>query len=267
MFRAAPRRPRARTAAGTVALLAVTACSVGPGASGSADSADGRPSGTVTVFAAASLEEAFTTLGERFEDAHPGTEVRFSFGGSDSLAASVTSGAPADVFAAASERTMETVRDADATSGAPRTFARNRLTIATAPGNPHHLTSLADLTGPRLKVALCAAQVPCGSAAEKALHTAGVDLTPVSYERDVRGALTKVELGEVDAALVYRTDVRAAGKRVAGVSFPEASGAVNRCPIAVLDQAPNAEAGRAFVRLVTSPEGRRVLTAAGFEEP
>ncbi|MEU6161047.1 molybdate ABC transporter substrate-binding protein [Streptomyces sp. NPDC047130] len=222
---------------------------------------------TVTVFAAASLKESFTTLGEEFEERNPGTEVEFSFGGSDTLAAGITGGAPADVFASADEATMTRVTRAGGTSGQPQVFARNRLRIVTAPGNPDCVRSLGDLARPELKVVLCDAAVPCGAAARTVLETAGVRVRPVSYEQDVKGALTKVRLKEADAALVYATDVRAAGDAVTGVEFPEAETALNSYPIAVLEDAPQPEEAEAFVEFVRSAEGRRVLRAAGFMEP
>ncbi|MDO0928723.1 molybdate ABC transporter substrate-binding protein [Streptomyces sp. TG1A-8] len=275
MTRSAHRTRTLRLAgAGAAALLALSACSSSgdspdaapdePGASGSSPSA---LSGTVTVFAAASLQESFTTLGEEFERQHPGTRVSFSFGGSDTLAANITAGAPADVFAAASTTTMGIVTGKEDTAGTPATFARNRLEIATLPGNPDKVSSLKDLTRPGLKVVLCDRTVPCGAAARKALEQGGLELTPVSYEQDVKSALTKVELKEADAAVVYRTDVRAAGAKVRGVEFPEAAGAVNDYPIALLKNAPNARAAKAFVALVRSAEGRRVLGRAGFLKP
>ncbi|MFI6210181.1 molybdate ABC transporter substrate-binding protein [Streptomyces sp. NPDC051041] len=258
------RRPLRMTGAGAALLLALTACS--PSGSGR-DGSSADPSGTVTVFAAASLKESFTTLGEEFEKAHPGTRVAFSFGGSDTLAAGITNGAPADVFAAASAETMKTVTDADDAAGAPATFVRNRLEIATLPGNPGRISSLGDLARPGLKVVLCDRTVPCGAAARTALEAGGVELAPVSYEQDVKSALTKVELKEADAAVVYRTDVRAAGGKVEGVDFPESAKAVNDYPIALLEDAPNPGAARAFIDLVKSAEGRKVLTGAGFLAP
>jgi molybdate transport system substrate-binding protein len=223
--------------------------------------------GTVTVFAAASLKESFTRLGKDFEAAHPGTKVTFNFGGSDTLAASLTAGAPADVFASASPATMKTVTDAGDGAGEPSTFVRNRLEIATLPGNPEHIRGLKDLAAPGLKVALCAKTVPCGAAAQKALAASGLGLTPVSYEQDVKSALTKVELKEVDASVVYRTDVEAAGGKVTGVDFPESAKAVNAYPIVALKDAPNPAGARAFLALVESARGRKVLNAAGFLNP
>lgn len=272
--RSAHRRTRAltTTAAGAAALLlALSACSSSSDSSSEKDSAkkdsSKKLSGTVTVFAAASLKESFTTLKEKFEAEHPGTKVAFNFGGSDTLAASITSGAPADVFAAASDKTMKIVTDAHDTDGTPTTFVRNQLAIATLPGNPQQIGTLKDLTKSGLKVALCAKTVPCGAAAQKALDASGLKLTPVSYEQDVKGALTKVELKEVDAAVVYKTDVKAAGGKVDGVEFPESAEAINAYPIAPLKDAPNAAAAKAFVALVKSAEGQKVLTSAGFLKP
>ncbi|MFJ4521435.1 molybdate ABC transporter substrate-binding protein [Streptomyces sp. NPDC088810] len=262
------RRTWQLAGAGAAALMALGACSSSsdsPGTSGT--SASSKLSGTVTVFAAASLKESFTTLGKKFEQDHPGTEVSFNFGGSDSLAASITGGAPADVFAAASPKTMALVTDKKDTAGTPAAFARNQLEIATVPGNPHKVSSLKDLTESGLKVVLCDRTVPCGAAARKALDAAKLKLTPVSYEQDVKGALTKVELKEADAAVVYKTDVKAAGDKVEGVEFPESAHAVNDYPIALLKNAPNAETAKAFIALVRSAEGQRVLSEAGFLKP
>lgn len=280
--RSARRRALGAVAAGAAALLALTACSssddgtssaapsdtsTGTAPGGTAASQAPKVSGTVVVFAAASLKESFTTLGEDFKKAYPGTKVVFSFGGSDTLAASITGGAPADVFAAASPKTMKTVTDAGDGNGTPDTFVRNRLEIATLPGNPRHIATLKDLTGPGLKVALCAKTVPCGAAAQTALTASGIELTPVSYEQDVKSALTKVELKEVDASVVYQTDVKAAGGKVTGVDFPEAGKAINAYPIVTLKHAPNPAAAQAFVALVESAQGQRVLGEAGFLKP
>ncbi|MGW2099841.1 molybdate ABC transporter substrate-binding protein [Streptomyces olivaceoviridis] len=272
------RRMLRLAGAGAAAALALSACS-----SSSSDSTDSsnssdssassgtstspKLSGTVTVFAAASLKESFTALGKEFEKQHPGTQVSFNFGGSDTLAANITGGAPADVFAAASPKTMAVVTDQKDTAGTPVTFVRNQLEIATVPGNPHKVASLKDLTKAGLKVVLCDRTVPCGAAAQKALDASGLKLTPVSYEQDVKGALTKVELKEADAAVVYKTDVRAAGDKVEGVEFPESARAVNDYPIALLKNAPNTEAAKAFIDLVRSAEGQKVLSEAGFLKP
>jgi molybdate transport system substrate-binding protein len=249
---------RIRSLVAAVALLALSAC----GDSSSADAAAG-----VTVFAAASLTESFTQIGEDFEAAHPGTKVTFNFAGSSQLATQINEGAPAGVFAAASPATMKTVTDAGNGEGTPVTFVRNQLVIAVPKGNPQGVTGLADLTRPGVKVALCAEQVPCGAAAEKAIDAAGVQLTPVTLEQDVKAALSKVKLGEVDAALVYRTDAKAASSDVDGVEFPESAGAVNDYPIVVLKDAPDKATAQAFVAYVRSGAAKAVLTAAGFQAP
>lgn len=266
------RRTLQLAGSGAAALLALTACSSSDSDSDSAGkdssaSASTKLSGTVNVFAAASLKESFETLGEQFEKEHPGTKVTFNFGGSDTLAASITNGAGADVFAAASPKTMKIVTAAGDASGTPATFVRNQLEIVTLPGNPDKIASLKDLTKSGLKVVLCDKEVPCGAAAQKALDAGSLKLTPVSYEQDVKSALTKVELKEADAAVVYKTDVKAAGDKVEGVDFPESADAVNDYPIALLKDAPNAATAKAFIELVQSAEGQKVLTAAGFLKP
>lgn len=222
------------------------------------------PSSELTVLAAASLSETFTELGEQYERANPGVTVRFNFAASSDLASQIVNGAPADVFAAASESTMRTVTDAGRAVGAPTVFASNVLTIATAPGNPKGIASFADLARPDLQVVVCAPQVPCGAAAEKIEQSTGVVLSPVSEEPDVRSTLGKVTTGNADAALVYVTDVAAAGASVQGVPFPESAQARTDYPIAVIADDPQA---RAFVDLVTGAAGRAVLRAAGFGTP
>jgi molybdate transport system substrate-binding protein len=249
-----------------LAAASVSGCASSAGGGPAGDAAGGDAAGggakTLTVFAAASLTGTFTELGKSFESAHPGTSVKFNFGSSATLAQQIVQGAPADVFAAASPATMKTVTDASLASG-PTTFARNRLQIAVPTANPAKVTALKDLANPKVKVALCAEQVPCGAAASKALAAAGLTVRPVTLEQDVKATLTKVELGEVDAALVYRTDVIASAGKVQGIAFPEADKAVNDYPIATLAKAP--DLAKQFVDLVLSQQGRDVLTKAGFE--
>ncbi|WP_306303153.1 molybdate ABC transporter substrate-binding protein [Actinomadura formosensis] len=258
---AAPVAARLTIGVTGLALLAGAAAGCGGTSSG------GGSGKTVTVFAAASLTETFTTLGRSFEGSHPGVKVRFNFGGSSALAQQITQGAPADVFAAASPATMKTVTDAHLADGQPQIFVRNRLQIATPADNPGKVTALKDLASPKVKVVLCAEQVPCGAAANKALAAAGVTVKPVSLEKDVKGALNKVTLGEADAALVYRTDVKAAGAKVHGIDFPEAAKAINDYPIVTLAKAPQPALAKEFLGLVVSAQGRTTLTAAGFDTP
>ncbi|MFC9324433.1 molybdate ABC transporter substrate-binding protein [Kitasatospora sp. NPDC057015] len=272
------RRLVVAAAAALALSLGVTACGSDGGKSGDASTAAATAAGSspaaapklageVNVFAAASLTGTFTDLGKKFETAYPGVKVKFNFGGSSALAQSINSGAPADVFAAASTSTMKTVSDAGGVNGTAANFVRNTLTIAVPKGNPKHIAALKDLAAPGLKVALCAKEVPCGAAAVNALKAGAVDLTPVTLEQDVKGALTKVELGEVDASLVYRTDVKADAAKIDGVDFPEADKAVNDYPIAALAKAPNKDTAAAFVAYIQSAEAKQVLTAAGFQTP
>lgn len=262
-----------RVAAGSLCLVAGLTFAAGCGSdkaatpSSSGGTATTSVTGGVTVFAAASLTESFTTIGKQFEGAHPGTKVTFNFAGSSALATQITQGAPADVFASAAPGNMKTVTDASLTTGPAQTFVKNQLVIAVAKNNPKSIAGLADLTRPGLKVALCAEQVPCGAAAKKALTAAGVTVTPVTQEQDVKSALSKVKLGEVDAALVYRTDVRSASNDATGVEFPESASAINEYPIAALKDGPNHPGADAFVAYVRSAEGMSVLTAAGFQAP
>jgi molybdate transport system substrate-binding protein len=239
---------------------------IGCGGTGRSSSGHGGAT-TLTVLAAASLTESFTKLGTVFEASHPGVTVKFSFGGSSTLAQQITQGAPADVFAAASPATMKVVTDAKDASGVPQIFVKNRLVIAVPKANPGKVRKLADLANPQLKVVLCAEQVPCGGAAKKALAEAGLKVTPVSQEQDVKAVLTKVELGEADAGLVYRTDVKTASGQVQGIDFAESAKAVNDYPIVPLAKAPQPALAREFVQLVLSPQGRALLTGAGFESP
>lgn len=251
-------------------LLALAGCGggndTGTAASPQAGSSTGVTGG-LTVFAAASLTETFNQIGKDFEAANPGVKVTFNYAGSSALATQINQGAPADVFASAAPKNMQTVTDAGNAAGTPLTFVKNQLVIAVPKGNPKGIKGLADLTKPGVKVAECAAQVPCGAAATKALAAAKVKLTPVTLEQDVKSALAKVKLGEVDAALVYRTDAKAATSDVDGIEFPESAQAINDYPIVVLKGSTNKPAAQAFVAYVTSAKGMAVLTAAGFQAP
>jgi molybdate transport system substrate-binding protein len=249
------------------ALVALTGCGGSAGSGAAAPASSSSPTkltGTLTVFAASSLTGVFGQLGDQLKAANPGLDIRFNFAASSALATQITQGAPADVFAAASPTTMATVTAAKLAAGTPAVFAANVLEIAVPKGNPGHVTGLADFARPELKLALCAPAVPCGAAAVKVFAAAKLTPKPDSLEEDVKAALTKVSLGEVDAALVYTTDVRAAGDTVQGIPFPEAEKAVNKYPICVLSAAPNRAAAQAFVDLVRSATGQAALKAAGF---
>lgn len=255
-------------AAGLVLALVGCGSDDGPdGATATGNTATGTTArGTIIVFAAASLSEAFTEIARAFESANPGATVTLNFGASTALAQQIISGAPADVFAAASPAAMTTVTDAG-DAAAPQVFVRNTLQIAVPPGNPGEVRGLADFARSDLKIALCAEQVPCGAAAQKVFEATGITPLADTLEQDVKAALSKVQLGEVDAALVYKTDVLAAGDKVTGIAFPEAGQAVNDYPLARLTSAPNAAGGAALLAYVLSDEGLRFLAAAGFDRP
>jgi molybdate transport system substrate-binding protein len=258
-------RRTAAVALTAVWLLTLVACGKddSPAASTPSSASSEAVSGTVTVFAAASLTGTFTQLGKDFEAAHPGVKVVFNFAGSSALAQQINQGAPADVFASAAPKNMDQVSD----KGTATTFVKNRLEIAVPKGNPGKITGLADFGNAGKKIALCAEQVPCGAAAKKVFEAAKITPKPDSLEQDVKAALTKVSLGEVDAALVYKTDVQAAAGKVDGIEFPEADKAINEYPIATLTKAPNATGAKAFVDYVLSDTGRTVLRKAGFDAP
>jgi molybdate transport system substrate-binding protein len=222
-------------------------------------------SSSITVFAAASLTEAFTEIGAGFQE-RSGTTVVFNFGSSATLASQINAGAPADVFAAASPATMKTVTDVGG-ANPPTVFASNTLQIAVPAGNPGMITGLADLADESRRIAICAPQVPCGAAAEKVFAVAKITPKPDTLEQDTKATLAKVASDEVDAALVYRTDVISAADKVEGIDFPASSQAVNDYPIATLTQARDPDVARSFVGYVVSPEGLVVLEKAGFAKP
>jgi molybdate transport system substrate-binding protein len=223
--------------------------------------------GNVTVFAAASLTEAFNQAGTDFHARHKGSSVQFNFAGSSTLVTNLINGAQADVFASADEPNMAKVTAAALTAATPRIFATNRLEIVVGTGNPKHITGLADLAQPGLLVVLAAPAVPAGRYAGQALQAAGVKVTPVSLELDVKAVVSKVALGEADAGIVYITDVRAGGAKVAGVAIPDAQNVVARYPVAVLKGGPNATAGQAFADYVLGPDGQKTLMGFGFTGP
>ena len=262
---------RLATVAAVASLALAAACgsdgstSAGSGSSPAAPGS-GAASGTVTVFAAASLTESFTSLGRQFEAAHPGTTVKFNFGASSSLAENINQGAPADVFASASPKNMQQVVDADGASDS-KTFARNVMQIAVPPDNPAGVREVTDLARSNVKVALCQPQVPCGAVAQQVFENVNITVKPVTQGADVKAVLTTVQLGEVDAGMVYRTDVRAAGTKVRGIEIPADQNASTSYPIAALTEAPNPAGAAAFVDYVLSPDGEKVLEQAGFAAP
>ena len=247
------------------ALVAVAAagCSSSSSAPSTSSSSSG---GTITVFAAASLMETFTQIGKQFEAAHKGDTVKFSFGPSSGLATEITGGAPADVFASASPATMDVVVKAgDAAS--PQTFAKNFMEVAVPPNNPANVTSVTDLAKSSVKVALCQPQVPCGAVAAEVFKNAAITVKPVTLQADVKSVLTQVELGNVDAGMVYVTDVMAAGSKAKGVTIAASDNASTLYPIATISSSKHKSEAQAFINYVLSPAGQQVLAAAGFQKP
>lgn len=254
---------RRAAAAAAVALLA-GAC----GRDAAPTARTGGVAGTVRVFAAASLTEAFTALGRTFEADHPGVRVRFNFAASSALARQIIGGAAADVFASADEKTMQQVVDAGEADD-PEPFARNRLAILVERGNPKRIRGLADTTRPGVVLVLCAPEVPCGAYAAAAYRKAGLTPNPASLEDNVKGVVTKVTLGEADAGIVYATDAAAAGRRADSVPVENAADPDLEAvyPVAVLRGAANRPAAAAWAAFLRSPGGRAALARFGFLPP
>lgn len=266
------RRPTRGRPAPLLALLAVVAV-LGVACGGDDDGGAGRGteagpqlSGELKVFAAASLTKPFTEAGKAFEGAHPGVKVIFSFGPSNTLASQVNEGAPADVLATADEATMKTASGAGSVTS-PRTFARNRLAVLVAKGNPKKVQSLADLGKPGVIFVTCALQVPCGKFGLEAVQRAGVAAKPISLEENVKAVVSKVTLGEADAGIVYVTDVKAEGDKAQGVDIPDDQNVIATYPIGVVTKSAKADLGRAWVGFVVSGDGQRILAQAGFMSP
>ena len=268
------RHARVLAGAGAAALaVALAACTSSPATSAPAagtpasGSASAKPTGTLVVFAATSLTEAFDKIGAQFEKANPGVTVKFNYNGSSSLATQITQGAPADVFASAAPSNMKTVTDAGLATGTPKIFAANSGEIMVETGNPMNIKSVKDLANPAVKVVVCAPEVPCGKVATAVFKNAGVTVKPVSQEQNVGGVVTKVTLGEADAGIVYVTDVKANEGKADGVPIPADQNDITDYPIAEIKDAPNSAAAAAFVAYVLGPDGQQVLKSFGFLPP
>jgi molybdate transport system substrate-binding protein len=242
-----------------VTLLMAAACS-GPGAS------DADLEGEVLVSAAASLTDAFADIEAAFEEANPDVDVILNLGGSSALREQILEGAPADVFASANTSNMDQVVEADEASD-PEIFVTNVLQIAVPPGNPGGMTGLDDFAREELFIGLCEEAVPCGDFGRQALENAGVTPSIDTNTPDVRALLTLVEEAELDAGIVYVTDVTSTDGAVEGVDIPDEFNVVATYPIAALADAPNPDAAAAFVAFVLSDEGQAILAEYGFGAP
>ena len=259
-------RPRRTLRAATLTTLALIAA-LGSACSSPSNTSDTESEGTVTVLAAASLTETFTTLADIFEADHPGVTVRLAFDSSATLAGQAAEGAPADVLATADLATMQQAQDAGVVTGTPERFATNTLTLVVPRDNPAGLADFGDLTTPGVDYIACVETAPCGAAAAALLATNEITTAPASLETDVKAVLAKVIQDEADAGLVYRSDAVAAGARVQALEIPGADSEVLAYPVALLRQAQVPDLAAEFVDLLLSTEGQSTLSAAGFGSP
>jgi molybdate transport system substrate-binding protein len=247
-------------------ILAAAAVLAGCGGSGGTAASATAPavSGTVSVFAAASLTDSFKALGSGFQAVHPGVTVQFNFAGTPTLVTQIEQGAQADVFASADTTNMDKLKADRFTVGTPRVFAHNQLEIVVAPGNPKGITGLSDLAKPGVIYIAEAASVPAGKYSLQALAKAGVTVTPKSLETDVKSVVSKIELGEADVGIVYTTDVKAAGSKVEGVPIPAADNVIATYPVVAVKGTKNSAAANAFIAFVLSSAGQSTLKSFGF---
>jgi molybdate transport system substrate-binding protein len=245
----------------SVASAFVAAC----GGSTASTSPSPTPlSGTISVFAAASLTDAFNGLGTSFHGANSGVTVKFNFAGTPTLVTQIEQGAPADVFASADTTNMDKLKGDGFAADTPQVFARNNLEMVVAPGNPKGIIRLADLAKSGVIYITEAPTVPAGKYALQALKMAGVTVTPKSLETDVKSVVSKIELGEADAGIVYTTDVTAAGTKVQGVPIPDNNNVIATYPIVTVKATTNSTVASAFITYVLSAAGQATLQSFGF---
>lgn len=248
-----------------LAALATVAVLVPLAACGGGDDKAGKGGKTeLTVLGASSLTDVFKAAGKAYEEEHPDTKVNFSFAGSQELAAQVKQGAPADALVTADTRTMDSLQGE---TSEPTVIAKNRLVITTGEGNPKKVQSLKDLTDSKLKVVLAAPEVPVGQYSKQVLDKQKLKVQPVSKETNVRQVLSKVELGEADAGVVYRTDAATAPKKVDAIDIPDDQNAIASYPAATLKESKHKKEAAAFVKWLRSAKAQKLLREAGFQKP
>ena len=264
-------RRLAITALTFVSAASLVACggasdSTNSAAPATAASADTAITGEVTVFAAASLQDAFQELATSFEAAHAGVHITFDFQGSQDLVTALDGGSPADVLATANNSTMTDAANKGLV-GEQTEFATNVLTLIVPAGNPAGVTGINDGSLDNADLVICAPEVPCGEATAKLADELGVTLNPVSEEQKVTDVRGKVESGEAQAGIVYTTDAAKSGSKVEPIALP-ANSVINHYPIALTKSAGNPQAAQAFIDYILSPEGQKVLQDTyGFGAP
>jgi molybdate transport system substrate-binding protein len=239
----------------TTAAVAATTTTVAPAFTGH-----------LSVFGAASLTGAFNAAKPTLQSQNPGFSLTYNFAGSNTLAAQIEQGAPADVFASADQANMDKLVKAGLVD-TPVIFAKNKLEIAVAPGNPKHITSLQDLTKPGVTSVLGEPGVPAGDYTREVEKQLGITITPKSLVPDVKTAINTVASGEVDATVVYTTDVAAAGSSVTGVPIPDSLQPEITYPIAVVKATHNLPAAEAYEQSALSGVVQQELLAKGFIAP
>lgn len=247
------------------AALVLTGCS-GGGNETAEDPTGNRPAEEpqeLTVYAAASLTNAFNDIGDAFMEENAGTDVRFEFDGSSALVDKIKQGAPADVFASADQRNMQKATDADVVNE-PIEFTDNQLVLTVPAGNPGKITGLDDSLDGK-KLIICAPEVPCGNLTKQVAEEAGVELKPVSEEQKVTDVRGKIESGEGDAGLVYTTDAMAAGDKVEVIPMDVVG--TNIYPIAVVKESKNPELAQKFIDYVLGEKGQEIMKSYGFTPP
>lgn len=244
-------------------VIFVAGCGSATGTS-TASSSQTSVNGTLTVYAAASLTDSFKTLGATFRASHPGVTIRFNFAGTPTLVTQIEQGAQVDVFASADTTNTDKLKADGYTNGSPQVFAHNKLEIVVAAGNPRGIKGLADLAKPGVIYITEAPTVPAGRYSRQVLARAGVSVTPKSLEADVKSVVSKIELGEADAGIVYTTDVKAAGNKVLGVPIPDSDNIVATYPLVQIKGSPNPTAAKAFIDFVRSATSQSKLESFGF---